>query len=149
MLSFSPYQHVIQVIFMIFPWYINDLHDLNDIHMTFSRLFVICICRAHNLAKTKQIWRRIWKKSDSAESVELAFYDSDPTEGGGQRFSIYITELNMFPDFFWSDIYIPVNHFFLHNRLYHCQEPQVSFVRVVLTIGEPLEQVLNTDKKYF
>ena len=49
-LSFSPIQQVLQVIFMIFLWYI---HDLQSFHMIFSRLFVFCTCRAHNLAENK------------------------------------------------------------------------------------------------
>ena len=48
--------------------------------MVFLKIFQICSFKDINWRKTEQIWRKISKKSSSAELVELAFCNSVPEE---------------------------------------------------------------------
>ena len=67
---------MLQVIVIIFPWYIHDLQRFN---MIFSMLFVFCTCRAHNLAENKTNLGVNQKKISSTEPMDPAFFKSTLT----------------------------------------------------------------------
>ena len=67
---------------MVYRWYLEDLHDLNNIDnisIIFSMITGHCRLDVKIWRKTGQIWRRIWKKLGSAEPVEPVFSNSAMT----------------------------------------------------------------------
>ena len=78
---FTPsFWQVLHDIYLIFSWYLHDLHDIHGICMIFSMSFVLWSSRAKILAKrqdnlqeTRQIGQKVYNKLDT---VKLDIYNS-------------------------------------------------------------------------